>query len=188
MHKLTITLILFSFSILPLQGMDKGYQSQRLYPLLNVAQSKQQTPHESTLLLTKDLINKDAATMHMLPTYQDLYISSQESEAELNRLTVLLAQKEKELSTLSNKLPGKLRGLTLQRAQENIKSNATVGGVAFGFYLISMIVQLSGDPRLSQNGGENWSIAPFCNNLFGWVGSQMYAGSQCCCRKPENEK
>ncbi len=168
--------------------MDKK-GSPRIYPLVPVGPSNVPNVDEQVRLLTQDFFAKDGQTLIRTtpPTYDQLYINKEESEAELQRLSALLKEKEEELKALPGKLPATLRWLVRQRAEENIKSNATVGTVAFSYYMISMITQLIGDPRLWENQGNNWSILPFCNNFFGWLGSQGYAQAQCCCRKSENE-
>lgn len=120
------------------------------------------------------------------PAYQQVFIPKEESEKELANLRTLLEKKQNELHQLENRFTYTLREVHRTRCGDNIKSNATVGGTAFGYYTIALWAQILGDPRINENGGENESIFPFLNNFGGWVGSQLFAMTQCACRNPNN--
>lgn len=168
-------LLLFCCSTSPLYSMEKGIQ--RLYPLLPVGQSDALNADEQACLLTRDLLEKDGHTCMPAtpPAYQELYIGKEESEAEMKRLTDLLTKKEKEFASLPSQLPRKLKWLSQDRAQENMKSNATISGIAFCFYFTSMWLEIFGDPR----GEKAASLLPFMNNTLGWICSEVYSLKQC---------
>lgn len=187
--KKLLPIILLSSSISPLGCMDRRTPS--VYPLVPVFQSRSPHAHsqdEQARLLTHDFFQKDRLTLvHATPpSYQELYISEKDSETELKKLQTLLEQTEKELTSLPSKLSGKLKWRAQQRALENIKSNATVGGLTFGYYFVNMLLQIGGDPRMAINGGWNESAIPFTTSIFGWVLSVGFSLSRCVARNPDN--
>ncbi len=131
--------MLLSCSILPLQCME--HHRQRLYPLVPVLHANVQKADEQVHLLTHDFLEKDGQTFaHAAPpSYQELYISKEDSDAELKRLRDLLTKKEQELETVSKKLPHKLSVLERKRKVENHNSNIVIGSLAGGYYLVDTV-------------------------------------------------
>lgn len=115
-----------------------------LYPTLhhNRAESQNLTT-EQARLLTQDFMAKDAVTFHTTPpSYLELYISEEESEAECKRLTELLAQKERELDALPKTHSQALVLLARSREKDSIKSNLLISSAAAFFYLVSAYLNI----------------------------------------------
>ena len=108
-------------------------ERKNLYPTLhhNRAESQSLTT-EQALLLTHDCRAKDAVTFHANPpSYQELYISQAESEAECQQLSDLLTQKEHDLATLPQSFSYELSVLARKRKIENCNSNILVSSDIF---------------------------------------------------------
>lgn len=187
MNKQRIRIVLCALVTLVCVNATSPMDKKPLYPLLEVTGMNQTNSREREYLLAER--NSQAVHYPVLttvlqpppPAYSDIYIREEESEKELSEARELLAQKEKELHGLKNR-GWILKALESKRKEENISSNATIAGTAFGYYMITFCLHLGGDPRLWENQGWNESVYPFLNNFGGRVGSQIYGMTQSCCR------
>lgn len=170
-------------------AMDK----KPLYPLLDVTGMSQTNPEERDYLLAGH--HSQAIHYPVLravlqappPAYTNIYIREEDSEKELSQMRAILAQQEEELANFPKNMGCILKALKHKREQENMISNAAVAGTAFGYYMIAFWLHIGGDPRVSENQGWNESVYPFLNNFGGWLGSQIYGMTQCCCRDDKEQ-
>lgn len=158
--KKLLSFLIVCLCVSSLYSMERN--GQRLYPLLPVLQANAKKADEQAHLLMQDLLEKDRQTFaHATPpSYQELYISKKDSDAELTTLRDLLAQREQELETVRKMLPHKLSILNRQRKVENHNSNIVVSALAGAYYLIDTVGLCFADPYPAQD--DNTKIMLYC--------------------------